>query len=107
MLCWLIERGLVRFGNQACGVLGSFSRCAFAWTLCGPRGLVLRSGFPVAISSRQATKFVGNYSNGLIVSQTRHVAVIENLEDASFLFDRRIGGLAKIKELGVRRPAEF
>jgi hypothetical protein len=50
---------------------------------------------------------VGNYSNGLIVSQTRHVAVIENLEDASFLFDRRIGGLAKIKELGVRRPAEF
>jgi hypothetical protein len=50
---------------------------------------------------------VGNYSNGLIVSQTRQVAVIENLEDASFPFDRRIGGLAKIKELGVRRPAEF
>jgi hypothetical protein len=70
-------------------------------------GLVLRSGFPVAISSRQATKFVGNYSNGLIVSQARHVTVIENLEDAPFLFDRRIGGLAKIKELGVRRPAEF
>jgi hypothetical protein len=31
----------------------------------------------------QAAKFVGNYSNGLIVSQTRHIAAIENLEDAS------------------------
>jgi hypothetical protein len=31
----------------------------------------------------QATKFVGNYSNGLIVSHTRHVAPIENLEALS------------------------
>src|SRR5262252_1460482 len=41
----------------------------------------------------QATEFVGNYSNGLIMSQTRHTAVIENLEDASFEFGRCIGSL--------------
>src|SRR6266478_3208280 len=29
----VIEKGSVRFGNQACGVLGSFFGCAFAWTL--------------------------------------------------------------------------
>jgi hypothetical protein len=34
MLGWLIEKGSVRFGNQACGVLGSFFGCAFVWTLC-------------------------------------------------------------------------
>jgi hypothetical protein len=41
----------------------------------------------------QATKFVGNYSDGLIVSHPRHVAAIENFENASFVFDRRIGSL--------------
>ena len=33
MLGWLIEKGSVRFGNQACGVLGSFFGCAVVWTL--------------------------------------------------------------------------
>src|SRR2546429_8736939 len=32
MLGWLIEKGSVRFGSQACGVLGSFFEYAFAWT---------------------------------------------------------------------------
>jgi len=41
----------------------------------------------------QAAKFVSNYSNGLIVSQAWHVAAIENLKDASSVFDRRIGSL--------------
>ena len=56
----------------------------------------------------QVTKFVGNYSNGLIVSQTRHVAAIENLEDASFEFNRRIGGLIQNPPrmtVALRRPA--
>jgi hypothetical protein len=48
---------------------------------------------PVQYLPDQATKFVGNYSDGLIVSHTRHVAAIENFEDASFVFDRRIGSL--------------
>ena len=39
---------------------------------------------PVQYLPDQATKFVGNYSDGLIVSHTRHVAAIENLKDASF-----------------------
>jgi hypothetical protein len=29
----------------------------------------------------QAAEFVGNYSNGLSVSQTRHIAAIENLKE--------------------------
>jgi hypothetical protein len=36
----------------------------------------------------QAAKFVGNYRNGVLVSETRHMAAIENLEDASLDFDR-------------------
>jgi hypothetical protein len=63
---------------------------------------------PVQYLPDQATKFVGNYSSGLIVSQTRHVAAIENLEDASFEFDRRIGGLIQNPPhmtVALRRPA--
>jgi len=48
---------------------------------------------PVQYLPDQATKFVSNYSNGLIVSQARHIAAIENLEDASFEFGRCIGSL--------------
>jgi hypothetical protein len=48
---------------------------------------------PVQYLPDQATKFVSNYSDGLIVSHTRNVAAIENFEDASFVFDRRIGSL--------------
>src|SRR5262249_25980101 len=56
----------------------------------------------------QATKFVGNYSNGLIVSQTRHIAAIENLEGASFEFGRCIGSLIQNPPhvtVALRRPA--
>ena len=56
----------------------------------------------------QAAKFVSNYSNGLIVSQTRHIAAIENLEDASFVFGRRIGSLIQNPPhmtVALRRPA--
>ena len=56
----------------------------------------------------QATKFVGNYSDGLIVSQTRHIAAIENFEDASFVFGRRIGSLIQNPPhmtVALRRPA--
>ena len=31
----------------------------------------------------QAAKFVGNYRSGVLVSETWHIAAIENLEDAS------------------------
>jgi hypothetical protein len=41
----------------------------------------------------QAAEFVGNYSNGLIVPQTQHIAAMENLEDASFVFSRSTGSL--------------
>ena len=41
----------------------------------------------------QAAKFVGNYRNGVLVSETWHIAAIENLEDASLVFDRLVGGL--------------
>ena len=33
MLLWLIEKGSVRFGSQACGVLGSFFGCAEIFTM--------------------------------------------------------------------------
>jgi len=41
----------------------------------------------------QTTKSVGDYSNGLIMSQTRHTAVVDNFEDASLEFGRCIGSL--------------
>ena len=56
----------------------------------------------------QAAKFVSNYSNGLIVPQTRHIAAIENLEDTSFVFDRCIGSLIQNPPhvtVALRRPA--
>jgi hypothetical protein len=42
--------------------------------------------------SDQAAKFVGDYSNDLIVSQTWHMAAIKNLEDTSFVLGRRMKG---------------
>jgi hypothetical protein len=51
---------------------------------------------------------VGNYSNGLIVSHTWHVAAIENLEDASLVFGCRIGSLIQNSPhltVALRRPA--
>jgi hypothetical protein len=56
----------------------------------------------------QATKFVGNYSNGLIVSHTWHGAAIENLEDASLVFGCRMGSLIQNPShltVALRRPA--
>jgi hypothetical protein len=41
----------------------------------------------------QTTKFVGYHCDGVLVSQARYITVIENLEDASFVSDRRVGGL--------------
>ena len=55
----------------------------------------LVSDSPVQDLPDQATKFVGDYSNGLIVPQTRHIAAIKNLEDASFEFDHCIGSLIR------------
>jgi hypothetical protein len=36
---------------------------------------------------------MGNDPNRLIVPQSRNIASVENLEDTSFVFDRRVGGL--------------
>jgi len=50
---------------------------------------------------------VSNYSNGLVVSQMRHTAVIENLEDTSFEFGRCIGSLIQSPPhvtVTLRRP---
>jgi len=55
--------------------------------------LFLIVGSKVQYFPDQATKFVGNYPNGLILPHARHIAAIENLEDASFVLDRRIGRL--------------
>ncbi len=36
---------------------------------------------------------MGNHSDRLIVPQARYIATIEDLEDASFVFDRCVGSL--------------
>jgi hypothetical protein len=36
---------------------------------------------------------MGNHPNRLIVSQARDIASVEDLEDTSFVFDRRVGCL--------------
>jgi hypothetical protein len=41
----------------------------------------------------QAAKPMGNHSDGLIVPQARHIAAIEDLEDASFSLHRGLGRL--------------
>jgi hypothetical protein len=41
----------------------------------------------------QSAKPVSNYSNRLIVPQARYIPAIEDLEDASFIFNRSVGSL--------------
>ena len=41
----------------------------------------------------QATKPMGDHPDRLIVPQARHIAAIEDREDASFVLDRRVGSL--------------
>src|SRR6266702_3629552 len=41
----------------------------------------------------QSAKPVSNYSDRLIVPQARYVPAIEDLEDASFIFNRSVGSL--------------
>jgi hypothetical protein len=85
----------------------------FSGALLLGRFLDLRASLFVANSlvqylPDQAAKFVGNYPNGLIMSQTRHTAVIENLEDASFEFGCSIGSLIQNPPhvtVALRRPA--
>jgi hypothetical protein len=79
--------------NQACGVLGSFFGALLLGRFVDLWASFLVPDSPVQYLPDQATKFVGNYSNGLIMAQTRHTAVVENLEDASFEFGRCIGSL--------------
>jgi hypothetical protein len=43
----------------------------------------------------QAAKPMGNHSDRLVMPQARHIAAIENLEDASFVLDRRVGRLVE------------
>ena len=41
----------------------------------------------------EAAKAMGDYPDRLLVAQTRHIAAIENLKDASFVFNRGVGSL--------------
>ena len=55
----------------------------------------------------QAAKPMGNHSDRLIMPQPRHIAAIEDFEDASFLLDRGVGGLIENAAHGavtLRRP---
>src|SRR5215472_11572367 len=55
----------------------------------------------------QTAEPMGNHSDGLIMPQTRHIATMENFEDAPFVLDRRVGGLIENAPHGavaLRRP---
>ena len=55
----------------------------------------------------QAAKPVGNHADRLIVPEARHIPTIEDLEEASFVFDRGIGRLiedAAHLTVALRRP---
>ena len=41
----------------------------------------------------EPTKAMGNHPDSLIVPQARNIPSVENLEETSFVFDRRVGGL--------------
>jgi hypothetical protein len=41
----------------------------------------------------EPAKAMGDYPDCLIVSEARYIPSVEDLEDASFVFDRRVGGL--------------
>src|SRR5215831_1326422 len=59
---------------------------------------------------RRCDKVCEQLSNGLIMSQTRNIAVVENLEGAPFEVGRCIGGLIQNRPhvtVALRRPADF
>ena len=44
---------------------------------------------------------MGNHPDGLLVPQARHIAAAEDLEDASFVFNRRVGSLIQDAQMTV------
>ena len=80
-----VEDSVVRSGSRGCGVLGSFSQCAFASIFADRWASFLVTNSLVQNHPDQPTQSMGNRPDGLIVSQARHIPAIDNLEDASFV----------------------